>query len=129
MENYIYELYKKGGIRELEDKIENIGDKLLKASVTLRPSQRELLIVITDRRFHFIKAYEATDFDCKPVEQCYLSYGYDKLPKSDKGYCDDATFRRFYLRFMKNEFETYYEDYKTHQLELVDKDLDCNQTV
>ncbi len=129
MENYIYELYKKGGIAKLEDKIENIGDKLLKASVLMRPSQSELLIVITDRRFHFIKAYEATDFDCKPVEQCFLSFGFDKLPKSEKGYCDNADFRRFYLRFMKNEFETYYDDYKAHQLKLVDKDLDCEQTV
>lgn len=123
MENYIYELYKKGGIINLEDKIENSGDKLLKASVTLKPSQRALLIVITDRRFHFIKAYEATDFDCKSVDQCYLAYGFDKLPKSEKGYVDDAEFRKFYLRFMKNQFETYYEDYRAHQLKLVDEDL------
>ena len=124
MENYIYELYKKGGIIELEKKIENTGNKLLKASVSMRPSQTQLLIVITDRHFHLIKAYEATEFDCKPIEQCCLPYGYDKLPKSEKGYCDDADFRKFYLRFMKNEFDTYYEDYKAHQLKLVDKDLD-----
>lgn len=124
MENYIYELYKNNGIAKLEDRIENIGDGLLKASVNLRPSQRELLIVITDRSFHFIKAYEVTDFDCKPIEQCYLAYGFDKLPKSANSYVDDANFRRFYLRFMKNEFETYYDDYKAHQLQLVDKDLD-----
>ena len=64
MENYIYELYKINGISNLEEKIENLGDGLLKASVTMRPSQRELLIVLADRSFHFIKAFEATDFDC-----------------------------------------------------------------
>lgn len=129
MENYIYELYKNNDIAKLEDRIENIGDGLLKASVTLRPSQRELLIVITDRSFHFIKAYDATEFDCQPIEQNFLPWGFDKLPKSENGYVDDATFRRFYLRFMKKNFETYYEDYKAYQLKLVDKDLDCEATV
>lgn len=124
MENYIYELYKKGGIIEFEKKIENIGGKPFKASVSMKPTQTELLIVITDRHFHFIKAFEATEFDCKPIEQCYLPYGYDKLPKSENGYCSDVEFRRVYLRFMKNEFDTFYEDYKAHQLKLVDKDLD-----
>ena len=124
MENYIYELYKKDGIAKLENKIENIGDGLLKASITMRPSQRELLIVVTDRSFHFIKAYETTDFDCKPIEQHFLPWGFDKLPKSEHSYVNDADFRKFYLRFMKNEFETYYDDYRAYQLELVDKDLD-----
>ena len=129
MENYIYELYKINGIDKLEDKIENLGDGLLKASVTMRPSQRELLIVLTDRSFHFIKAFEATDFDCQPIEQNFLPWGFDKLPKSEHSYVNDEDFRRFYLRFMKKEFETYYEDYKNYQLKLVDKDLDCENNV
>ena len=127
MDNYIYELYKKDGIKKLENELEKTYI-VVKATVTMQPSQRQLRIVLTDRNFHFIAAYEATDFDCKPIEQCYLTYGLDKLPKSEK--CSDAeTIRKFYLRFMKKEFETYYEDYKAHQLELVDKDLDCETSV
>lgn len=127
MENYIYELYKKNAIIKLEKEIEQTYP-LVKASVAMSPSQKQLRIVLTDRNFHFIAGYEATDFDCKPVEQCYLPFGFDKLPKSEKC-CDDVYFRRFYLRFMNNEFDTFYEDYKAHQLELVDKDLDCETSV
>lgn len=124
MEHYIYELYKRGGIIKLEEEIEKTLVQV-KAGVSMLPSQTGLRIVLTDRCFHFISAYSVTDFDCKPVEQCFLPFGFDKLPKSDKS-CDDDYIRKFYLRFMKNEFDTFYEDYKAHQLELVDKDLDCS---
>lgn len=127
MENYIYELYKKGGIRKLENELEAAYNQV-KAVVIMQPSQRQLLIVLTDRSFHFINAYEATKFDCKQTKQCYLPYQLDKLPKSEKS-CDDETIRKFYLRFMNREFDTFYEDYKNHQLELVDKDLDCEASV
>ena len=127
MENYIYELFKKKGIIELEKEIE-VTYPLVKATVMMQPSQRQLRIVLTDRVFHFIAAYEASDFDCKPIEQCYLPYGLDKLPKSEKS-CDDETIRKLYLRFMNREFDTFYEDYKNHQLKLVDKDLDCEASV
>ena len=123
MENYIYELYKNNGITKLEERIENISGKLLKASVSMRPSQTELLIVITDRRFHFIKAYQATDYGCKSEEQCFLSFGYDKLPKSEKGYCNDEDFRKFYLRFMAEQFPTYEDDYYEHINNEARKDL------
>ena len=127
MENYIYELYKKKGIVELEKEIEQTYP-LVKAAVMMKPSQKQLSIVLTDRIFHFIAAYEASDFDCKPVEQCFLPYGFDELPKSEK--CsDDKEIRKFYLRFMKREFETYYEDYKNYQLKLVDEDLDFKTSV
>ncbi len=127
MENYIYELSKNNGIKKLEETIEKDYQQV-KVSVFMKASQREMYIIIADRCFHFIKAYEASDFDCKSIEQCYLPFGLEKLPESVKT-CDDAYMRRFYLRFMKKEFETYYDDYKAHQLELVDKDLDCNQSV
>ena len=121
MENYIYELSKKNGVVKLEEAIEKTYSQV-KASVFMKASQRELYIIIADRCFHFIKAYEATDFDCKPIKQCYLPFGLDKLPESVKT-CDDEYMRRFYLRFMKKEFESFYADYKAYQLELVDKDL------
>lgn len=127
MENYIFELSKNNGMKKLELTIENSYPQV-KSTVLMKASQREIYIVLTDRCFHFIKAYEATDFDCKPIMQCYLPFGLDKLPESTKT-CDDAYMRRFYLRFMKKQFDSYYEDYKAHQLELVDKDLDCNQSV
>ena len=127
MENYIYELGKKNGVRKLEIALEEAYPQV-KVMITTLPSQRDLRLAITDRCFHLIAAYNLTDFDCKRVEQCFLPQGLNKLPKSEKT-CDDETIRKFYLRFMKNEFETYYEDYKAHQLKLVDKDLDCETAV
>jgi len=127
MNNYIYELYKKNGIIKLEKALEDTYTRA-KASVRMQPSQKELRIVITDRNFHFIAAYEASDFNCKAILQSYLPFGLDKLPKSEST-CDDETIRKFYLRFMKNEFETYYEDYKAYQLNLIEKDLSSEASV
>ena len=67
MENYIYELSKKEGIKKLEGEIEKTYQQV-KATVFMKASQREMYIIIADRCFHFIKAYEASDFDCKPIE-------------------------------------------------------------
>lgn len=121
MENYIYELSKKAGIKKLEEEIEKTYPQV-KVCVFMKASQRAMYIIIADRCFHFIKAYEASDFDCVPANQSRLPYGIDKLPQSDKA-CDDATIRKFYLQFMKNNFETYRDDYIKHINELADEDL------
>ena len=127
MENYIYELSKKNGIKKLERELEETY-KHVKVSVQMKPSQRDLRIILTDRNFWFIAAYEVSDFNCKPIQQEFLPLGLDKLPKSGAA-CHDETIRRFYLRFMDNEFETFYEDYKAHQLKLVARDFDYEASV
>ena len=91
-------------------------------------NQKDIMIIICDIAFHFIKAYTASSFDCKPMKEDYLHQMYKELPKSDR-HCNDKEIRQFYLRFMKNTFETYYDDYKAHQLKLVDEDLDYSSSI
>ena len=122
MENYTYELAKQNKIIELEKSLEREYPEI-KVSGYLHRNQKDIIIVICDRAFHFIKAYVATDFDCKHFKEDYLHQMYKELPKSDK-YASDKEIRQFYLRFMKNNFETYYDDYKAYQLKLIDEDLD-----
>ena len=127
MENYIYELYKRNEIIKLENAIERAYPQF-KASIIMAPSQRQLYIALTDRKFHFVKAYIAEDFNCKPTEQRLLPYQLDNLPQS-KTICDDESFRKFYLRFMNNNFETYKTDYKAYINEQAEKDLNESVTI
>ena len=127
MENYVYELAKQNKIIELEKALEKEYPET-KVSAYLHMNQKDAIIVICDRAFHFIKAYIASDFDCKHFKEDYLHQMYKELPKSSK-YASDKEIRQFYLRFMKRNFETYYDDYKAHQLKLVDEDLDYSKNV
>ena len=120
--DYIYQLYKQNKIIELEREFENTYSPEIKVVVYMASSQRELNIIITDRTFKLIIAYKATDFDCKPVKEDCLHFLYQDMPKSEKC-CDDADVRKFYLRFMKRNFTTFIEDFKTQLMEQANSDL------
>ena len=83
MENYTYELAKQNKIVELEKEFEKEYSQI-KVSVYLHMNQKDIIIVICDRAFHFIKAFIASDFDCKHYKEDYLHQMYKELPKSDK---------------------------------------------
>lgn len=127
MENYVYELAKQNKIVELEKAFEKEYPQI-KVTAYLHINQKDIMVIICDRAFHFIKAYVASNFDCQPMKYDYLHQMYKELPRSDK-HCNDKDIRQFYLRFMKKEFETYYEDYKANQLKLVDEDLDYKSSI
>ena len=121
-QNYIYKLYEANKIIELEKEFEKVYSPEIKVVVYMEPSQKALNIIIADRLFKLIKAYKATDFDCKPIVDGYLPFMYQDMPKSEKC-CDDADVRRFYLRFLKRNFETFIADFKAQLLEQANSDL------
>ena len=125
MENYTYELARQGKITVFENEFERAYPEI-KVSAYLHFNQKDIIIVICDRAFHFIKAYIASDFDCKHFKEDYLHQMYKALPKSEK-YASDKDIRQFYLRFMKKTFDTYYVDYKEHQLKLIDEDFNISK--
>lgn len=122
MENYVYELAQQGKIALLENEFERAYPQI-KVSANLHFNEKDIIIVICDKYMHFIKAFIANDFDCSEYEEKYLPKQLKELPKSDK-YVSEKDVRQFYLRFMKRNFKTYYDDYKSHQLKLIDEDLD-----
>lgn len=120
--DYIYQLYKQNKIIELEREFEQKFSCQIKVVVYMAPSQKALNIIIADRTFKLIKEYKATDFDCKPVKEDSLHFMYQDMPKSEKC-CDDAEVRKFYLRFMKRNFETFIDDFKSHLIAQANSDL------
>lgn len=120
--DYIYQLYKQNKIIELEKAFESEFSKQIKTVIIMEPSQKVLDIIITDRLFKLIKAFRATDFDCEPFKDNLLPYMYKDMPKSEK-YADAEEVRRFYLRFMAKNFNTYKADFKAQLIEQADLDL------
>lgn len=127
MEYYTYQLEQQGKIFELEMEFEKKYPKI-KVSASLHFNKKDIFIIISDRNFHFIKAYVANDFDCEPFKDEYLKPEYKKLPKSGQ-YCNDQEIRQCYLRFMKKNFEHYYDDYKNYQLNAIEEDLGCSKRI
>ena len=125
MENYTYELARQGKIFDLEKAYEKEYPQI-KVSAYLHFNEKDIIMIVCDKYMHFIKAFIAKDFDCKEFEVKYLPQKLKELPKSDK-YCDDNEIRKFYLRFMKSQFETYYSDYKKHQLQQIDQDFNISK--
>ena len=72
-----------------------------------------IILIIADRAFSYVKGYYLKDFDCEPIKENYIPAEFKKMNKSDN-HCDDAEIRRFYLRFMAKMFPTYKEDFKEH---------------
>lgn len=120
--DYIYQLYKQNKIIELEREFEQKFSCQIKAVVYMEPSQKVLNIIIADRTFKLIKAYKATDFDCEPRKEGFEPYIYQGLPLSEKC-CDDTEVRKFYLRFMKRNFETFIDDFKSYLIAQANSDL------
>ena len=121
MENYTYELAQQGKIALLENEFEREYPQI-KVSAYLHFNNKDIIMVICDKYMHFIKAFVANDFDCNEFEEKYLPQQLKELPKSDK-YISKKEVRQFYLRFMKRNFKTYYDDYKAHLMQQADLDL------
>ena len=127
MENYTYELDKQGGIIDFENAFEKkFAD--FKVSAHLHLDNKSILMYITDRKMHFVKAFCATDFDCEIFDEKYLPKDIIVLPKSDKHIYENDV-RQFYLRFMKKTFDTYYNDYIANQTKLTKEDFGYSNDV
>ncbi len=119
--DYIYLIYKNSLQIKMEQEFEK-ANPLTKVTFRVMPSQREMRIAIFDRDFNFVKSYMATDFDCVPETPSMMEFVFEKHPKS-KSHSDDKYVKQFFLRLMKNHFESYKEDYKAHINLLADEDL------
>ena len=115
---YINEIFE----NNLEQAIEHDFEKdhpSIKVQVCVLASRREMRIILTDRNYHFLDSYLATNFDCvkedsKP-ENCV------GLKKSDG--TNSKIVKQWYLRWMKNHFETYKDDYIAKVTEIANEDL------
>ena len=121
MEDYIYQVYKKGLQKEMEQDFEK-ENLSVKATFHVLPTQRDMRIVIVERyNLHFVSAYNATDFNCVHLRDSIPAELLD-LPKSNKT-IDHDYIKIWYLRWMNKHFEAYKEDYKAYINEQADKDL------
>ena len=125
MENYTYELDKQGGIADFENEFERAFPEL-KISAHLHFNNKDILMYVTDRTMHFVKAFCADDFNCKIFES--LPKEIKALPQSDK-FISEKEVRQFYLRFMNKTFDTYYADYKANQAKLTKEDFGYSNDV
>lgn len=116
---YIEELYNKSLQKEMEIEFEK-KNPFCKATFKVLSNFKQMKIAIFDRDFKYIKSYIATEYDCIPEE--FADTYYKDYPKS-AGSSSDNHVRKFYLRFIKNHFEKYAEDYKKHLIEQADLDL------
>ena len=121
--NYIYKAYKRNLIREMEREFEKENPQ---AKVTFdidSSSYEKIKIVVMDRKFKFVKAYIATEFNCWPEAQNMLDFNFKEYPKSEATILDDYV-RTFVLKFLNNKFEeTFENDYKEHLVKKADLDL------
>lgn len=120
--NYIYKAYKRNLIREMEREFEKENPQA-KATFDIDSSYEKIKIVVMDRKFKFVKAYIATEFNCWPEDKSMIDFNFKDYPKSDAGILDDYV-RTFVLKFLNNNFEeTFENDYKEHLVKKADLDL------
>ena len=114
---YINEIFE----NNLEQTMEHDFEKdypAIKAFIKVNSIRTEIFIKIFDRDLHFIATFAAKEYSCVRVTEEVLQ---DK--KSKIVAVDDNDIKRWYLRWMKNHFDTYKDDYIANINKVANEDL------
>jgi len=115
--NYIYEIFSNKLEQEIEHDFETDYPYVKATFVLNNPLFTQIVMRLFDRKQQYITTFVGTDFDCYNANE-------EKLDNNkSQTRLDNKEVKRWYLRWMKNHFDTYKADYIANINKVANEDL------
>ena len=116
-ENYIYKIFTDKLEQQIEHDFETDYPFVKATFVINNPIFTQVVIRLFDRRQQYITTFIGTDFDCYNANE----EKFDKNKSQTR--LDNKDVKRWYIRWMKNHFDTYNQDYIDNINKVANEDL------
>ena len=113
---YIYKIYENDLHRTMEHDFEK-DYPAIKAFFAVNSVRTQIIMRLFDRNSNYIASFAAKEFDCERYNEAILN------DKKSSMSVFDQDIKRWYIRWMKNHFNTYKDDYIKNINKVANEDL------